>query len=58
VITTLYAYIGLGYVVLQLIDSMGSFGLASIYLGLFYFIASGIGLVFFLISSNRKIKAA
>jgi Predicted membrane protein (DUF2157) len=58
VITTLYAYIGMGYVVIQLIDSMGSFGLTSIYLGLIYFISSGIGLVFFLISSNRKIKAA
>lgn len=58
VVTTLYSYIGLGYVVLQLIDSVDSYGLTSIYLGLIYFIASGIGLVFFLISSNRKIKAA
>ncbi|QNA43771.1 DUF2157 domain-containing protein [Lacibacter sediminis] len=58
VITTLYTYIGMGYVVIQLLDSMRNFGMTSIYLGLMYFIASGIGLVFFLISSNRKIKAA
>ena len=58
VVITLYTYIGMGYVVIQLIDSMGRFGLGSIYIGLLYFIASGIGLVFFLIRSNRKIKAA
>lgn len=58
VVTTLYTYIGMGYVVIQLLDSLGRIGMTSIYLGLIYFIASGIGLVFFLISSNRKIKAA
>lgn len=58
VVTTLYTYIGMGYVVIQLIDSVGRMGMTSIYLGLIYFIASGIGLVFFLISSNRKIKVA
>lgn len=58
VATTLYTYIGMGYVVIQLIDSAGRFGLGSIYIGLLYFIASGIGLVLFLIRSNRKIKAA
>ena len=58
VVTALYTYVGMGYVVIQLIDSVGRFGLGSIYIGLLYFIASGIGLVFFLISSNRKIKAA
>lgn len=58
VATTLYTYIGMGYVVIQLIDSVGRFGLSSIYIGLLYFISSGIGLVLFLIRSNRKIKAA
>ncbi len=57
-ITTLYSYISISYVVIQLLESLGGSGLGPIYLGLFYFIASGIGLVFFLISSNRKIKAA
>ena len=58
VVTALYTYVGMGYVVIQLIDSVGRFGLGSIYIGLLYFIASGIGLVLFLIRSNRKIKAA
>ncbi len=57
VVTALYTYISMGYVAIQLIDSIGRFGLSSIYLGLFYFIVSGVGLIFFLIRSNRKIKA-
>jgi len=57
VVTALYTYISMGYVAIQLIDSIGRIGLSSIYLGLLYFIFSGIGLIFFLIRSNRKIKA-
>ena len=57
VVTALYTYISMGYLAIQLIDSIGRFGLSSIYLGLFYFIVSGIGLIFFLIRSNHKIKA-
>lgn len=58
VITTLYTYTGISYVVFRLLDSMTrGFDMSAVYLGLLYFIASGIGLVLFLISSNRKIKA-
>lgn len=57
-IVTLYIYIGISYVVVQLLSSISTPGLGPIYIGLIYFIASGIGLVFFLINNNRKIKAA
>lgn len=58
VVTTLYTYVGISYVVIRLLESMGrSLDMGAIYLGLLYFIASGVGLVLFLISSNRKIKA-
>lgn len=58
VVTTLYSYAGISYVVIRLLESMGrSLDMGAVYLGLLYFIASGIGLVLFLISSNRKIKA-
>lgn len=58
VVTTLYAYAGLCYAFLQLLDSYGSrFGIVAVYFTMLYFIGSGIGLVLFLISSNKKIKA-
>jgi len=54
----LYTYVGISYVVIRLLDSMSrGFDMGAVYLGLLYFIASGIGLILFLISSNRKIKA-
>ena len=56
-ITTLYAYIGISYVFIRLLDAMGAFGIGSLYIGIIYFIASGIGLVLFLMNTNKKIKA-
>lgn len=55
-ITTLYTYTGLSYVVLSLLDKMGGYGMGQVYLGLLYFIASSIGLVFLLIKANKKLK--
>lgn len=54
---TLYTYIGLSYVIIQLLSLMNFDGLGPIYLGLLYFIASGIMLVLFLINTNKKLKA-
>jgi hypothetical protein len=56
-ISTLYTYIGLSYVVIQLLTNMGGFGMATIYLGFLYFIASGIMLVIFLMRTNKIVKA-
>ena len=55
VITVLYAYIGLCYVVMKLLFITGD-GLAAAYLGAIYFIGSGIGLIRFLIHYNKKLK--
>ena len=56
-ITTLYAYFGITYVVINLLSKMRWQDLGPFYLGFIYFIASGIGLVLFLIRTNKKIKA-
>lgn len=58
VITTLYFYVGISYVFIRLLEKMGSLDIGAVYIGFIYFIASGIGLVLFLISVNRKLKAA
>ena len=55
-VTALYAYIGIGYVVVRILSMMNSLTVGAVYLGLIYFIASGIGLVLFLIKANKKIK--
>lgn len=55
-IATLYSYIGISYVVIRLLSAMSSFDMGAIYIGLLYFIASGIGLVLFLIQTNKKLK--
>lgn len=55
-VTILYAYIGVSYVFIRLLDSFGGISEGILYLGLIYFIASGIGLVLFLINANKKIK--
>lgn len=59
VVTVLYGYIVLGYVVLmaliQMVDS--SAGIGAIYLGIIYFILSAIGLIRLLIFLNRQIKS-
>ena len=56
-ITTLYSYVGISYVVIHFLWMMNVDDLGPVYLGLLYFIASGIGLVLFLIKANKKIKA-
>ena len=56
VITILYAYIELSYVVIQLLFSEHS-GDISIYSAIIYFILSGIGLIWLLIHYNKILKA-
>lgn len=56
VITILYAYIGLSYVVIQLLFSEHS-GDISIYSAIIYFILSGIGLIWLFIHYNKILKA-
>jgi len=55
VITCLYTYIGISYVVINLLSLMG-FDMLPIYLGIIYFIASGIGLIRLLIHYNKILK--
>lgn len=55
VITLLYAYIGLSYVVIELLFLAGD-GIGAVYLGLIYFIASGIGLIRLFIHYNKILK--
>ncbi len=57
-VTALYCYIAFGYEVIELLTRINANGLGPVYLGLIYFIASGIGFVFFLINTNKKIKAS
>ncbi len=53
---TLYAYIGISYVVMRLIFSAGNLGISGTYLAFMYFIASAISIILFLIRMNKKIK--
>lgn len=55
VIILLYSYIAAGYFVIRLLDITGG-GMGTIYLGLFYFIGSGIGLIRLLMHYNKIIK--
>ncbi|MEJ7588484.1 MAG: DUF2157 domain-containing protein [Ferruginibacter sp.] len=55
-IITLYAFVGTSYVVLNILNQFGE-GMAAVYLGFLYFIVSAIGLVLFLIRTNKKMKA-
>jgi hypothetical protein len=55
VITLLYAYIGLSYVVIELLLMTG-FDMGPVYLGIIYFIVSGIGLIRLLIHYNKIVK--
>ena len=57
-IVTLYAYIAASYVFMDLVMRMSGSGIGPFYIGFLYFIGSGLGLVFFLINANKKIKAA
>ena len=56
-ITTLYAYFGISYVVINLLSMIRLNSLGPIYMGLIYLIASGIGVVLFLINRNKKLKS-
>jgi hypothetical protein len=56
VITLLYFYIAISYVVLDIVSKI-SRDIEGIYLGLFYVICSGIALVRVLIHYNKKLKA-
>lgn len=55
-VATLYAYIGISYVIIRLLIFVGDEGIGGIYLGFIYFITSAIGLVLFLIRTNKKLK--
>jgi hypothetical protein len=55
-ILSLYCYIGLSTVVLRLLFDVANLDMAGVYLALIYFIASAIGIIFFLIGMNRKMK--
>jgi len=55
-ISTLYAYFGISFVVINLLTLMNVSGLLPVYIGLMYFISSGIGVVLFLIRINKKLK--
>jgi len=55
VVTLLYAYIGLSYVVIELLLMTG-FDMGPVYLGIIYFIVSGIGLIRLLINYNKIVK--
>lgn len=54
-ITALYSYIALSYVVIRILF-IGGDNIGLVYLGLIYFIASAIGMVMFLIRTNKKLK--
>lgn len=55
-IVVLYAYVGLSYVVVRLLMLTESIG--GVYLGLIYFILSGIGAIGLLMKLNKKLKKA
>jgi Predicted membrane protein (DUF2157) len=55
VITLLYAYIGLSYVVIELFLVPG-LDIGAVYTGVIYFIASGIGLIILFIRYNKILK--
>ncbi|MEO6639253.1 MAG: DUF2157 domain-containing protein [Ginsengibacter sp.] len=55
VVSILYAYIGLSYVVVRLLFT-SNMEAGAAYLGIFYFIFSGIGFIVLLIRLNKKLK--
>ena len=57
-VSTLYTYIGLCYVVINMLSYSMSSGIGSFYLGIIYFIASATGLALFLIRTNKKLKTS
>ena len=53
---TLYTYVGLSYVIMYSLFEVMQADIGGIYLGLFYFIFSAIGLIMFLIKMNKKLR--
>ena len=53
---TLYGYVGVSYVVIRLLFFTGNSDFGGVYVALMYFILSAIGVAFFLISMNKKLK--
>jgi hypothetical protein len=56
VVTVLYGYIAVSYVVIRLITS-GTFNMAIVYLSILYFMISAFWLVAFLMRTNKKFKS-
>lgn len=56
-VATLYTYIGLSYVVVKLLSSISSLEIGIVYIGFIYFIASAVGMILFLIRTNKTLKA-
>jgi Predicted membrane protein (DUF2157) len=59
VVSVLYGYVGLSYVTVRLLINMAwhNYGDTPVYLICFYFIGSGLGLVFLLMRINKILKA-
>lgn len=55
-VTALYAYFAVSYVLVKLIAMMSGFNLFPVYITLTYFIGSGVWLVLFLMRINKKFK--
>lgn len=51
---TIYGYIGISYVIMRGLMAGDSMGV--VYLGLLYFIFSGLGIIVFLVTMNKKLK--
>lgn len=56
-ITTLYCYVAFSYVFIRSLLQIHDIEMGIVYLGLFYFIGSGIALVVFLMHHNKKLKS-
>lgn len=56
-ILTLYAYIGISYVIMRLIFDTSNLEKTGAYLAFMYFIASATGIIIFLVRMNKKIKS-
>jgi hypothetical protein len=55
-ILTLYAYIGISYVMVRLIFDVANLEMSGAYIAFMYFIASAIAIIIFLMRMNKKIK--
>jgi hypothetical protein len=55
-ILSLYFYVGLSTLIMRLLFDAANLDMAGVYLAFIYFIVSAIGIIFFLIRMNKKIK--